>query len=46
MGLNRSIPSSTEVWWQMRENRSQYNVLSSCKLKKTKKVIIINDLFS
>ncbi len=46
MGLNRSIPNSTEVWWEMSENRLAYNVLPACKLKKTKKVIIINDLFS
>ncbi|CAF1290006.1 unnamed protein product [Adineta steineri] len=32
MGLNRtkSIPNSTEVWWEMSENRTRYKVSPSC----------------
>ncbi|CAF4702929.1 unnamed protein product [Rotaria sp. Silwood1] len=32
MGLNRtrSIPNSTEVWWEMSENRTLYTVSPSC----------------
>jgi len=31
MGLN-GIPNSTEVWWEMSENRSAYRVTPSCLL--------------
>ena len=35
MGLNRtrSIPNSTEVWWEMAENRAGFRVTPLCKLK-------------
>lgn len=36
MSLNRtrSIPNSTEVWWEMSEKRTNFRVTPSCKLKK------------
>ena len=35
MGLNRtrSVPNSTDVWWEMSENRTGFKVSSSCKLE-------------
>ena len=33
MGLNRSIPNSTDVWWELSESRPQYRFSPSCSFE-------------
>lgn len=35
MGLNhtKTVPNSTDVWWEVSENANKYNYLPTCKIK-------------
>lgn len=41
----RAIPNSTEVWWQMSENRTGYKINPSCKLYLFKSRFILFIIF-